>query len=489
MHRLLPPDSPGRGGEDTAAERLTNDAPAAHGATAAENAAAPKNGSAPGTDASGGPSSAFTVPTVSPDAVANAIIRAMLGGATSPMTPQTANPAVAPRSNGRTNSGAVLAENSTGAVPAATSDTLLADAAPSGAIASETLNRAEPAVSRKPAAGGLPARAAGSLLPPSILGASAVSSGAATPGQSSDAFVPPGPANGPLAVGAPTHPTAVQALPPGPLAFGATIAPKPGPPPAVGTAPASATDAGTGAGRDAPPRQSFPVRPDSFAPGLQTARTAKTAAASPPAPADPLSGSPQPDVARGFTATDITLPAPVNGPPALHGAEPPGAVEEIAALPAAPPASAKQDLLLRIPAPESSFADGANPGAAVNVDIRVTQRAGEVLVTVHTPDAALQAYLRQDLPELVNSLDRAGFETATFTPRSAALATAAGAGLENGTAGNQAHPSRSGGGFDSKSGNSPRDSGAAGQFSGGPAPHPQQARDRLAQHWLDQMEK
>jgi hypothetical protein len=288
------------------------------------------------------------------------------------------------------------------------------------------------------------------------------------------------------------NPPAVPPPPSGPLAFGAAIAPKLGPP-ATGTDPAVGPNAGTNAGTDheGRPSESFAARQDPPAPGTQTARAVKAAATAvtattAPAPVDPLSASQQqPTAARGFAAADFTMSAPANATAAAHGVEPQRAVSEIAAPPAVPFSTAKQDLLLRVPAPESNSTAGAN------VDIRVIQRAGEVLVTVHTPDPALQANLRQDLPELVNSLDRAGFETVTFTPRTAALATtaASGAGLENGTAGNQADTPHSGGSFGSRSGNDPCDSGAPGQFSGEQHASGQHARNRMAQHWLDQMEE
>jgi hypothetical protein len=61
----------------------------------------------------------------------------------------------------------------------------------------------------------------------------------------------------------------------------------------------------------------------------------------------------------------------------------------------------------------------AQPDAPA-VDVHVTQRAGEVQVSVHTPDAALQSSLRQDLGTLVSSLQRTGYHAETFTPRDAA---------------------------------------------------------------------
>jgi hypothetical protein len=57
------------------------------------------------------------------------------------------------------------------------------------------------------------------------------------------------------------------------------------------------------------------------------------------------------------------------------------------------------------------------------VDLQVVQRAGQIQVVVRTPDAGMEASLRQDLNTLVHSLERSGFHTETFLP----IAAAAGA--------------------------------------------------------------
>jgi hypothetical protein len=53
------------------------------------------------------------------------------------------------------------------------------------------------------------------------------------------------------------------------------------------------------------------------------------------------------------------------------------------------------------------------------VDVRLVQRAGEVLVTVRTPDVALAHELRQDLGSLTGKLAQSGYGTEQFTPFSA----------------------------------------------------------------------
>jgi hypothetical protein len=57
------------------------------------------------------------------------------------------------------------------------------------------------------------------------------------------------------------------------------------------------------------------------------------------------------------------------------------------------------------------FADGQN-----SVDIRMAERAGEIRVTVHTPDRDLADSLRADLPDLVGRLRQSGFQAEAWRP-------------------------------------------------------------------------
>ncbi len=57
------------------------------------------------------------------------------------------------------------------------------------------------------------------------------------------------------------------------------------------------------------------------------------------------------------------------------------------------------------------------PGAdAGGVDLRITEKAGKVQVTVRTDDEALSHSLRSDLGELVGRLEKKGFTTETWVP-------------------------------------------------------------------------
>jgi len=71
--------------------------------------------------------------------------------------------------------------------------------------------------------------------------------------------------------------------------------------------------------------------------------------------------------------------------------------------PPAPPVS--HDVSLRL-------ADGQNN----NVDIRMSERAGEIRVTVHTPDGNLANSMRSELPDLVGKLRQTGYQAETWRP-------------------------------------------------------------------------
>jgi hypothetical protein len=88
-------------------------------------------------------------------------------------------------------------------------------------------------------------------------------------------------------------------------------------------------------------------------------------------------------------------PIPVAGPPT-----------EPATDPAKPPAT--HDITLQV--------GGAGDS---RVEVRVTERGGDVHVAVRTPDTRLAGELREDLPALTNRLEQAGFRAETWRPAAA----------------------------------------------------------------------
>jgi hypothetical protein len=134
-----------------------------------------------------------------------------------------------------------------------------------------------------------------------------------------------------------------------------------------------------------------------------------------------------------------------------------------------------REMTMRITAPDTPA-----------VDVQVNQRQGEVYVAVRTADPLLQSSLRQDLPQLVNSLDRAGFRTETFVPPSsgeAGVSLAAEASISSSTPDSSTDSQR----------HSPQDSQpeARQDASGQPDQQQQQPRQREQMHtrWLKQMEE
>ena len=261
------------------------------------------------------------------------------------------------------------------------------------------------------------------------------------------------------------------------LAFGANVTSKFAPP-AAGSRRATPS---SGSG--------FPPQQDEDDLDAQPARAGKTA--SPESPPEQDSNPPDPTSPQAIFGTFASL-APGVAPRSDNETGPGRSPDTAAQVPVEDPppilpsavSAPPQEMLLRVAPPSS--ATGASVG---NVDIRVTQRSGDLLVTVHTPDPALQANLRQDLPELVNALDHAGFEAQTFVPRAvAAAATASGFSSEQGAGGNPADTSNSGG-TNSHSGNPQDASSFSGPFSGQSSERQHSSRDRQAQRWLDQIEE
>ncbi|MEQ1886156.1 MAG: flagellar hook-length control protein FliK [Bryobacteraceae bacterium] len=118
------------------------------------------------------------------------------------------------------------------------------------------------------------------------------------------------------------------------------------------------------------------------------------------------------------------------------------------------------------------------------VDVQIRQRAGEIHVAVRTPDGGLQKSLRDGLPDLVDSLDRAGFQAQSLTsgptdlPHALAHSIAGAADNWSGTP--QDSPSR-----DDLERNAQRTASQGGESSG---KNSRDARERFAWNWQQQME-
>lgn len=116
---------------------------------------------------------------------------------------------------------------------------------------------------------------------------------------------------------------------------------------------------------------------------------------------------------NAHTGQPETNIAPADALPRKAEAETPaGAMAESKETAAARPVEPEQP-----PAPPVShqvslrLADGQS-----NVDIRMTERAGEIRVTVHTPEGNLANSMRNELPDLVGKLRQTGYHAEAWRP-------------------------------------------------------------------------
>ena len=138
---------------------------------------------------------------------------------------------------------------------------------------------------------------------------------------------------------------------------------------------------------------------------VRTGGTAKAAASgSPQAAIDGPAPAGRPDVEVAASVPAAPALGSTPSPTAQPGLARPAEMEPIE--PPTPPIS--HDVSLHLGDGETS------------VDIRMAERAGEIRVTVHTPDRDLAGSLRTDLPDLVGKLRQSGFQAETWRPAAVA---------------------------------------------------------------------
>lgn len=168
-----------------------------------------------------------------------------------------------------------------------------------------------------------------------------------------------------------------------------------------------------GSGDSSPANASEPAAPA----GQPTPQTAKGAFTSAPDKQD------QPPVAK--TADTPSDQAPQVAPPSSVA----GVPRAIGEAPSATPASGAPDAEALPPAQSLAESRLKPAGAArgiqlqmnagdEHVEIRVTDRAGELKVDVRTPNSRLAGALRADLPELAARIEQAGYRAETWQPLS-----------------------------------------------------------------------
>jgi hypothetical protein len=117
-------------------------------------------------------------------------------------------------------------------------------------------------------------------------------------------------------------------------------------------------------------------------------------------------GGPEPAV----TARPATTPQPLASSDAkpresAPDSPPPAAATEPAAAPEAPKPAAAHDIKLEL----------AGQGDR-RVEVRVSERAGDMRIEVRTPDSGLAGDLREDLPALATKLEQTGFRAEAWHP-------------------------------------------------------------------------
>jgi hypothetical protein len=133
--------------------------------------------------------------------------------------------------------------------------------------------------------------------------------------------------------------------------------------------------------------------------------------------------------------------------------------------PATTPSSPVQQIAVRI-----SQGDGAP------VDLHVTERGGEIQVSVRTADAAMQTSLRQDLGTLSSSLERVGYRAEMFTTRETPVAPVHEASMQTSTNLRDDHEQPNSGGR-----------GGSGNPSNG-RQQQQSPRNQSQKSWLEELE-
>ncbi len=155
-------------------------------------------------------------------------------------------------------------------------------------------------------------------------------------------------------------------------------------------------------------------------------------APSPPTAAKPTAKQPDasPDVSRRQPSESLATPAPGNAP-ANHAAVtttpgpqptavPPPVSPAVHTAPPQPSAPAASAPLQPPPAPSHGPAHDitlqVGGEGEQRVEVRLTERGGDVFVAVRTPDGKLAGDLRQNLPNLATRLEQSGFHAATWQP-------------------------------------------------------------------------
>ena len=396
--------------------------------------------------------------------IAQALIRSMLGGKTTPATP-VADGAKPTQTKAKQTTGGQGISPTPLPIPAS-----LPVSAPA-AIPETAVDRLPPKAAKTPASRSVAASLAGNQEP---LGTVAVSAQGVVGNREAEGTGGPQSVAGnqePQGTGAGSPQSVTTAVAgataPAPLAFSARLTPledSGAVNPPTENAPAEllaaiSSDAKSKAAAQESPNPHGAPRNDTSDAALPVAAIAGTSSSD--------------GFARGFEN-----PAPPNAVADIAEARPAhafGAVADTLRTSETPSAPSSQTAAAVTNSPVQEIAVRITQPAMPVVDLQVTERAGEIHVAVRTPDAALETLLRQDLGTLTNSLERAGYRAETYVPgaHDEPLKTAASPPMDFG-----AERESSG-------------QGSSGRHPGESSQGQQQQRQRHhhAQDWNDEMEK
>lgn len=169
-------------------------------------------------------------------------------------------------------------------------------------------------------------------------------------------------------------------------------------------------------------------------------------------------------------ATSLQAGGKVEGATAASASDALRASEPSAPATPAQSSGAVKEIAVRIATPQSPA-----------VDVHLVERGGQLQVSVRTADGGLQTSLRQDLPTLVSSLERAGYRAETFTGHEGTSQPLA--------VGTSAQTNSQDGRQESGSGSRGGNSGDSQNSGGGQQQDSQkQGRDPRSQKWIEELE-
>jgi hypothetical protein len=155
---------------------------------------------------------------------------------------------------------------------------------------------------------------------------------------------------------------------------------------------------------DSPPQQPATLR--------AADNSAKTAAATEHPPGGPADSRPEATPAPIPTTNAASAPAPVVQPPPTV---PLNTLRHLPPAPTAPPQAAPPDP----PKPQQplrSMALEFTPDGATDIKVRLSERGGDVHISLHGTDPALAGRVREGVSDLVGSLSKAGYDAEAWTP-------------------------------------------------------------------------